>query len=92
VIRLGSCMGEVEYLAVSVAIARFQNRLKTERLLQCRAKQIEKLLKVDCAEKPLTTKISTGRAPQNQSKCIARRLLSREFAPPEGFFSRIIEM
>ena len=40
-------MGEVEYLAVSVAIARFQNRLKTERLLQRRAKQIEKLLKVE---------------------------------------------
>ena len=47
VIRLGSCMGEVEYLAVGVAIARFQNRLKTERLLQRRAKQIEKLLKVE---------------------------------------------
>ena len=28
---LASVMGEVEYPAVSVAIARFQNRLKTER-------------------------------------------------------------
>ena len=52
VIRLGSCTGEVEYLAVSVAIARFQNRLKTDRSLQRRAKQIEKLLKVDSGEKP----------------------------------------
>jgi hypothetical protein len=40
-------MGEVEYPAVSVAIARFQNRLKTERALQRRVKQIEKLLKVE---------------------------------------------
>ena len=45
--ELGKCMGEVEYPAVSVAIARFQNRLKTERLLQRRAKQIKKLLKVE---------------------------------------------
>jgi hypothetical protein len=45
--ELGKCMGEVEYPAVSVAIARFQNRLKTERSLQRRVKQIEKLLKVE---------------------------------------------
>jgi hypothetical protein len=45
--RLGKYMGEVEYPAVSVAIARFQNRLKTERSLQRRVKQIEKLLKVE---------------------------------------------
>jgi hypothetical protein len=31
---LASVMAEVEYPAVSVAIARFQNRLKTERSLQ----------------------------------------------------------
>ena len=45
--ELGKCMGEVEYPAVSVAIARFQKRLKTERSLQRRVKQIEKLLKVE---------------------------------------------
>jgi hypothetical protein len=45
--ELGKCMGEVEYLAVSVAIARFQKRLKTEGSLQRRVKQIEKLLKVE---------------------------------------------
>src|SRR6516164_7101568 len=45
--ELGKCMGEVEYPAVSVAIARFQNRLKTDRSLQRRVKQIEKLLKVE---------------------------------------------
>jgi hypothetical protein len=45
--ELGKHMGEVEYPAVSVAIARFENRLKTERLLQHRVKQIEKLLKVE---------------------------------------------
>jgi len=32
--ELGKYKGEVEYPAVSVAIARFQNRLKTERSLQ----------------------------------------------------------
>ena len=32
--ELGKYMGEVEYQAVSVAIARFQDRLKTERSLQ----------------------------------------------------------
>jgi hypothetical protein len=37
----------LKYPAVSVAIARFQNRLKTERSLQRRVKQIEKLLKVE---------------------------------------------
>jgi hypothetical protein len=45
--ELGKCMGEVEYPAVSVAIARFQIRLKTERSLQPRVKQIETLLKVE---------------------------------------------
>ena len=45
--ELGKYMGEVEHPAVSVAIARFQNRLKNERSLQGRAKQIEKLLKVE---------------------------------------------
>jgi len=45
--ELGKYMGGVEYPAVSVAIARFQNRLKTERSLQRRVKQIEKLLKVE---------------------------------------------
>ena len=45
--ELGKYMGEVEYPAVSVAIARFQNRLKTERSLQRRVKQVEKLLKVE---------------------------------------------
>ena len=45
--KLGKYMGEVEYPAVSVAIARFQNRLKTERSLQRRVKQVEKLLKVE---------------------------------------------
>ena len=45
--ELGKYMGEVEYPAVSVAIARSQNRLKTERSLQRRVKQIEKLLKVE---------------------------------------------
>jgi hypothetical protein len=45
--QLGKGMSEVEYPAVSVAIARFQNRLKTERLLQRRVKQTEKLLKVE---------------------------------------------
>ena len=45
--ELGKCMGDAEYPAVSVAIARFENRLKTERLLQRRLKQIEKLLKVE---------------------------------------------
>ena len=45
--ELGKYMGEVEYPDVSVAIARFQNRLKNERSLQGRAKQIEKLLKVE---------------------------------------------
>ena len=38
-------MGGVEYPAVSVAIARFRNWLKSERSLQRRVKQIEKLLK-----------------------------------------------
>ena len=41
--ELGRYMGEMGYPAVSVAIARFQNRLKTERSLQ----RIEKLLKVE---------------------------------------------
>jgi len=45
--QLGKYMGDVEYPAVNVAIARFQNRLKTERSLQRRVKQIEKLLKVE---------------------------------------------
>jgi hypothetical protein len=45
--ELGKYMGEVEYPAVSVAIARLQNRLKTERSLQRRVKQIDKLLKVE---------------------------------------------
>jgi hypothetical protein len=45
--ELGKYLGEVEYPAVSVAIARFQNRLKTERSLQRRIKQIENLLKVE---------------------------------------------
>jgi hypothetical protein len=45
--ELGKYMGEVEYPAVSVVIARFQNRLKTERSLQRRVKQIETLLKVE---------------------------------------------
>jgi hypothetical protein len=43
----GKWMGEVEYPAVSIAVARFQNRLKTQRLLERRVKQIEKLLKVE---------------------------------------------
>jgi len=43
--ELGKKMGEVESPAVSVAIARIQNRLKTERSLQRRVKKIEKLLK-----------------------------------------------
>jgi hypothetical protein len=43
--ELGKCMGGVEY--VSVAIARFQNLLKTEGSLQRRVKQIQKLLKVE---------------------------------------------
>jgi len=43
--ELGEYMGEVEYPAVSVAIARFRNWLKSERSLQRRVKQIEKLLK-----------------------------------------------
>ena len=47
--ELGKYLGEVEYPAVSVAIARFQNRLKTERSLQRRVKQIEKLLKVEAS-------------------------------------------
>jgi hypothetical protein len=54
---LAAVWAKVEYLAVSVAIARFQNRLKTERLLQRRAKQIKKLLKVDSAEKPRFDKL-----------------------------------
>jgi len=45
--ELGKYIGEVEYPAVSVVIARFQNRLKTERSLQRRIKQTEKLLKVE---------------------------------------------
>jgi hypothetical protein len=45
--ELGKYLGDVEYPAVSVAIARFENRLKTERSLQRRVKQIEKLLKVE---------------------------------------------
>jgi len=45
--ELGKYMGEVEYPAVSIAIARFQNRLKTERSLQRKVKQVEKLLKVE---------------------------------------------
>ena len=45
--RAGKCMGGVEYPAVSVAIATFQNRLKTERSLQRRVKQSEKLLNVE---------------------------------------------
>jgi hypothetical protein len=45
--ELGRYMGEVEYRAVSVAIAKFQNRLKTEGSLQRRVKQIESLLKVE---------------------------------------------
>jgi hypothetical protein len=40
-------MGEVEYPAVSVAIAMSQSRLKIEGSLQRRVKQIEKLLKVE---------------------------------------------
>jgi hypothetical protein len=45
--QLGKYLGDVEYPAVSIAIARFQNRLKTERSLQRRVKQIEQLLKVE---------------------------------------------
>jgi hypothetical protein len=45
--ELDKYMGEVEYPAVSLAIARFQNRLKTEGPLQRRVKQMEKLLKVE---------------------------------------------
>jgi putative transposase len=44
---LGEHMGDVEYPAVSAAIARFQNRLRTDRSLQRRVKQVEKLLKVE---------------------------------------------
>ena len=45
--ELGKYLGEVEYPAVSVAIARLQNRLKTDRSLRRRVKQVEKLLKVE---------------------------------------------
>ena len=45
--ELGRHMGEVEYPAVSVAIARFEERLKTDRSLQKRLKQTLKLLNVE---------------------------------------------
>lgn len=45
--QLGRHMGEVEYPAVSVAIARFEKRLKTDRSLQKRLKQVIKLLNVE---------------------------------------------
>jgi len=40
-------MADVEYRAVSVAIAKFGSQLNTERSSQRRVKQIEKLLKVE---------------------------------------------
>src|SRR5215475_12943558 len=43
--ELGKYMGEVEYPAVSVAIARFQNRLKTDRSLQTQSKTDREIVK-----------------------------------------------
>ena len=79
--ELGKCMGEVEYAAVSVAIARFQNRLKTERSLQRRVKQIEKLLKVDSAEKPIRWREFPARGgPRKHFRLILGHPLCRDFS------------
>jgi hypothetical protein len=45
--ELGRHVGEVEYPAVSIAIARFEKRLKTDRSLEKRLKQVIKLLNVE---------------------------------------------
>ena len=45
--ELGRHVGEVEYPAVSLAIARFEKRLKTDRSLEKRLKQVIKLLNVE---------------------------------------------
>jgi hypothetical protein len=45
--EFGRYVGEVEYPAVSVAIARFEERLKTDRSLEKRLKQVIKLLNVE---------------------------------------------
>jgi len=45
--ELGHQMGDVEYPAVSVAIARLQKRLRTDRSLQKKVKHVEQLLKVE---------------------------------------------
>jgi hypothetical protein len=44
--ELGRYVGEVEYPAVSVAIARFEKRLKTDRSVENKLKQVIKLLNV----------------------------------------------
>jgi hypothetical protein len=45
--QLGRQMGNVEYPAVSVTIARFERRLKSDRSLQKKRKQVAKLLHVE---------------------------------------------
>jgi hypothetical protein len=45
--ELGRYVGEVQYPAVSIAIARFEKRLKTDRSLEKRLKQGIKLLNVE---------------------------------------------
>jgi hypothetical protein len=45
--ELGRHVGQVEYPAVSLAIARFEKRLKTDRSLEKRLKQVIKLLNVE---------------------------------------------
>ena len=45
--ELGRCVGGVEYPAVSLAIARFEKRLKTDRSLEKKLKQVFKLLNVE---------------------------------------------
>lgn len=45
--KLGRYLGKVEYPAVSVAITGFEKRLKTNRSLQKRLKQVIKLLNVE---------------------------------------------
>ena len=45
--ELGRYVGEVQYPAVSLAIARFEKRLKTDRSLEKGLKQVIKLLNVE---------------------------------------------
>jgi hypothetical protein len=50
--ELGEAAGGIAYPAVSVAIKRFEKRLQIERDLRRKLATVEKLLKIDSAEKP----------------------------------------